>query len=132
MTKIQAPIIWALTEYDVNHLLHAQKFRLEVQIRFVSAISDGSTDIDRSTDFTAPDPKSGQSKAIMSVRIDNLPRDVAIQLKRTPSRLLRVGNQLIIHPSEKMEWNSILEKVKGMIIPHSDDLEYVSKDILVS
>lgn len=132
MTKIKAPIIWALTEYDVNHTLLAQKFQLEVQVRFVSAISDASTDIDRSTDFTAPNPKTVQSNAIMTVRIDNLPRDVAIQLKRTPSRLLRVGNQLVIHLSGQMEWISFPEKAKGTIVPHFEDLEYVSEDTLVS
>lgn len=126
MTKIQAPIIWALTEYDVNHILLAQKFRLEVQVRFVSVISDGSTDIDRSTDFTAPDLISGQSNAIMTVRIDNLPRDVAIQLKRTPSRLLRVGNQLIIHLSGQMEWNPVREKAKGIFLADKVLMEDVS------
>jgi hypothetical protein len=128
MTKIQTPIIWTLTDYDANHILLAQKFRLEIIIRFVSKLFDACTEIDRSTDFTAPDLETGLSKAIMTVRIENLPCGLAIQLKRTPSRLLRAGNQLIVRPYGKMEWNPVSEKAKGIVLAD----KVLMEDVLLS
>jgi hypothetical protein len=98
---------------------------MQVIIRLVSEIFDPCAEIDRSTDFTAPDVEGGLSKAIMTVRIENSPCGLTIQLKRTPSRLLRAGNQLIVHPNGVLEWNPVPEKARGIVLSNSISLKRI-------
>jgi hypothetical protein len=68
----------------------------------------------------------------MTILIVDFPNNLSIQLRRTPNRLLRVGNQLIVCLSGLKEWNPIPEKAKGTILVQLDNLEYVSSSTLVS
>jgi hypothetical protein len=64
--------------------------------------------------------KNGLGFMLLEIFRDDIENDFIIHLKRTPSRILRPGTELVVDENGGISWHSAPEKAKAELVKDSD------------
>ena len=103
---------WTMDKQAADMILLAQKYRMRVVIKF-----DKSMGVDEARfEMTNPTKVAPNGTMYLTVPSGTIEDEVCIILKRTPSRILRPGTQVIVTFEEKMYWKLPPEPVQARIV----------------
>lgn len=113
---------WTMDKQAADMILLAQKYRMRVVIQFDKSMGVGESRYE----MTNPTRVAPNGTMYLTVPSGTIEDEVCIILKRTPSRILRPGTQLIVTFEEKMYWKLLPEPVQARIVDFWENEKHIA------